>query len=60
LVGAGVKFGISKVNGMKNIKRINLQLIKRLLPWIAAVVTELPYSNQRSRFLDRLIDFVEN
>jgi hypothetical protein len=45
---------------MKNfIKRANLKLIKWLLPWIASVITALPYSDQRSRFLDRLLVIAE-
>jgi len=36
------------------------KIIKWLLLWIAAVVTALPYSNQRSLLLDRLIDLLEN
>lgn len=46
---------------MKNIiNRVNLILIKSLLPWVAAVVTALPYSDKRSRFLDRLLYLLES
>jgi hypothetical protein len=45
--------GASKVSGVKK------KLIKFLLPWIATIISALPYSDQRSRFLDRLIVLVE-
>ena len=37
------------------IRRINLKVIKCLLPWIATVITTLPYSDQRSLLLDWLL-----
>ena len=35
--------------------KIKSQVIKTLLPWIASIITSLPYNNRTSRFLDRLI-----
>jgi len=37
-----------------------IKFIGVLLPWIATVVTALPFSSKRSRFFDRLVDFCEN
>ena len=41
------------------IKRMNPKLVKWFLPWIATVITALPYSDIRSMFLDRLISLSE-
>jgi hypothetical protein len=35
------------------------KIAKWLLAWVAAVITVLPYSDSRSRFLDRLIAAAE-
>ena len=43
----------------KFIKKVSLKLIEFMLPWVATVITALPYSDSRSRFLDRLITMVE-
>ena len=41
-------------------KRIKLKMAKWVLPWIASVVTSLPYTDKRSLFIDRLIVLSEN
>ncbi|MFA5904635.1 MAG: hypothetical protein WC836_11935 [Desulfobacula sp.] len=41
------------ISGLKN------QAVKFALPWIATVITALPYNQKRSLFLDRLTVFVE-
>ena len=45
---------------MKKFSKLAYQnAIKLILPWVATAVTALPYSDRKSRFLDRLTDFVE-
>jgi len=45
---------------MENLfKQINPKLVKMLLPWIATMITALPYSDSRSHFLDRLVALIE-
>jgi hypothetical protein len=49
-----------KFAGASKVSDVKKKLIKFLLPWIATIISALPYSDQRSLFLDRLLDFVEN
>jgi hypothetical protein len=40
--------------------RIKIKFIGVLLPWVATVVTALPFSIKWSLFLDWLVDLYEN
>ena len=42
------------------LQKLKVKAVSLLLPWIAAVVTGLKYSDKRSGLIDRLVDMVES